>query len=140
MEKTVIFDNARFTVLTDALIRIEYSDTGIFEDRPTQIVLNREFELLDFEVIKQSNHLEIITEHVHLYYEGGEFTESSLYADMKFSFSDYANRWYFGQAITGNLGGTTRTLDNIDGACDLESGIMSQNGFAILTDDSLTLT
>ncbi len=29
--------NARFTILTQKLIRMEFSETEIFEDRPTQV-------------------------------------------------------------------------------------------------------
>lgn len=40
----------------------------------------------------------------------------------------------------GNLKGTTRTLDMIDGECPLEDGIMSKNGFAVLADKGKVLT
>ena len=36
--------NARFTVITPELIRIEYSEKGLFEDRPTFTVQNRVFD------------------------------------------------------------------------------------------------
>jgi hypothetical protein len=58
----------------------------------------------------------------------------------KFNFSVYSNRWYFGEKSAGNLGGTTRTLDMIDGECPLEDGIMSKNGFAILEDKGKVLS
>lgn len=41
-EATVTSGNARFTVLTPEMIRIEFSDMGVFEDRPTFTVQNRE--------------------------------------------------------------------------------------------------
>lgn len=31
----------RFSFLTEALVRCEWSDSGVFEDRPTQVVVNR---------------------------------------------------------------------------------------------------
>ncbi|AYF99894.1 glycoside hydrolase family 31 protein [Lactococcus allomyrinae] len=136
----IIFEKARFTVLTEQLIRIEYSETGQFEEGQTQIVQNRNFPAVDFDVIEKENSLEILTSSVHLYYTGGEFSKSNLFADVKFNFSVYSNRWYFGEAIEDNLGGTTRTLDKIDGSCRLEDGIMSKNGYAVLTDHSLVLT
>ncbi|MDU3960597.1 MAG: alpha-glucosidase domain-containing protein, partial [Lactococcus lactis] len=126
------FDKARFTVLTDYLIRIEYSETGEFEDRMTQMVQNREFSEVNFDIIEKEETIEIITSTVHLYYNGGEFTNASLFADVKFNFSVYSNRWYFGEKSDGNLKGTTRTLDMIDGECPLEDGIMSKSGFAVL--------
>ncbi|MDU0402636.1 Oligosaccharide 4-alpha-D-glucosyltransferase [Lactococcus lactis] len=136
----IIFDKARFTVLTEQLIRIEYSHTGEFEDGTTQMVQNRDFPEVKFDFIKKESTLEIITSTVHLYYSGGEFTNASLFADVKFNFSVYSNRWYFGEKSAGNLGGTTITLDMIDGECPLEDGIMSKNGFAILEDKGKVLS
>ena len=40
-EAVVKYDNARFTVLTDHLIRMEWSEDGIFEDRATLAIVNR---------------------------------------------------------------------------------------------------
>ena len=42
--------NYRFTILTERLLRIEYSDEGIFEDRPTELVWNRNFPKPEFKV------------------------------------------------------------------------------------------
>ncbi len=140
-DNVVKFDKARFTVLTEHLIRIEYSETGEFSDLPTQIVQNREFDkAVKFDVLEKTDTIELITSAVHLYYKGGTFSKASLFADVKFNFSVYSNRWYFGETIDGNLGGTTRTLDKADGACPLDDGIMSKNGFAVLVDESLSLS
>ena len=43
-------DKYRITILTNALVRLEYSESGIFEDRPTQTVLNRDFPVPEFTV------------------------------------------------------------------------------------------
>ena len=37
-------DKYRFTVLTTRMLRMEYAEDGVFEDRPTQIVWNRNFD------------------------------------------------------------------------------------------------
>ncbi|GAB2025149.1 glycoside hydrolase family 31 protein [Lactovum odontotermitis] len=136
----IIFDKARFTVLTENLIRIEYSETLNFENSLTQIVQNRNFDSPKFDVIRKENTIEILTSSVRLYYNGGTFTKSSLFADARYNASVYSNRWRFGEKIEGNLGGTTRTLDRVNGACPLDDGIMSKNGFAVLPDDSLVLS
>ncbi|MDR0297503.1 MAG: alpha-xylosidase [Streptococcaceae bacterium] len=137
----VKFDRARFMILTENMMRIEFDENEIFEEAATQIVVNREFDSsVKFDILEKSDGIEIITPTVHLYYKGGDFSSRSLFADFKFNFSNYANRWYFGQAIEGNLGGTTKTLDKIDGGCELEDGILSKNGFAFLRDDSLAMT
>ncbi|MCU5752441.1 DUF4968 domain-containing protein [Lactococcus lactis] len=51
------FDKARFTVLTEQLIRIEYSHTGEFEDGMTQMIQNRDFPEVKFDFIKKKVHL-----------------------------------------------------------------------------------
>ena len=60
----------RFTVLTDRFIRMEYSNEGIFEDRPSQTFFNRFNEKYDFNVTKMSDNIIVIdTEFLHLEYK-----------------------------------------------------------------------
>ena len=37
----------RITILSDVLVRLEYSETGAFEDRPTELVKFRAFDVLN---------------------------------------------------------------------------------------------
>lgn len=126
----------RISVLTNQLIRLEYSENGYFEDRLTRVVQNRSFTSeLSLNVIEDENRLEIITDSLHLHYDKSLFSNSGLFIDVKNNLSAYGNRWYFGNQYS-NLGGTNRTLDFVDGSIELEDGIMSKNGFAILDDSS----
>ncbi|MCT4398515.1 alpha-xylosidase [Pediococcus ethanolidurans] len=128
--------NYRFTVLTERLIRLEYSDNGQFEDRTTQVVQNRDFKKPEFQVFKnRKNHqIEIITKFIHLYYDGGKFTPGTLYIDAAYNYGTYMSRWYFGEKIKKNLKGTARTLDKADGEIPLEDGLMVKDGFSYLND------
>lgn len=56
----------RFTVLTPALIRMEYNADGIFEDRATQVVVNRDFDTPEFTVIEKDGSITIKTECLEL--------------------------------------------------------------------------
>ena len=47
-------DKYRFTILTSRMVRIEYSENGIFEDRATQIVYNRDFDVPEFTVTEKN--------------------------------------------------------------------------------------
>ena len=38
-------ENYRFTVLTPSMIRMEYSEKGVFVDKKTQMVVNRTFDV-----------------------------------------------------------------------------------------------
>ena len=68
----------RFTVLTDALIRVEYDEDGRFTDAPTQTVQCREFSLCRFTVRRDGEGLTLETDRLLLTYAGGPFTEGSL--------------------------------------------------------------
>ena len=114
--------NYRFTVLTSQMLRMEYDADGEFEDRPSQVVWNRNFDCPEFTVRDQENCLEIDTEYFHLVYDKKEFSPNHLYIDIKYAFTNYGGRWYYGKTDYGdpprehNLKGTARTLDRCDGA------------------------
>lgn len=132
--------NYRFTVLTSRLIRLEYQEEGLFEDHATQCVLNRTFPAVPFEVEESDSEVHIITEHLHLTYTKQKFCKSSLNIRILGNLSDFLSVWYYGEPIR-DLGGTARTLDGKDGACELEPGLMSKGGFTVLDDGrSLLLT
>ncbi|NLM73553.1 MAG: alpha-xylosidase [Clostridiaceae bacterium] len=130
-------DKYRFTVLTPQLIRLEYDEAGIFEDRATQVVLNRNFPVPEFRVVEKPDSLEIITSKLYLVYDKKRFSKNGLSIDVNGNVSDWKSKWHFGESFV-NLKGTARTLDEADGAVALEDGILSHNGFSVL-DDSKSL-
>ncbi len=128
----------RFTVLTDSLIRMEYQEEGRFVDQPTQRVICRDFPVLQFRVIDQDDSLEIITDKLHLYYDKKVFSQRGLTIQMKEGFHVYGSAWSYGDPIE-DLKGTTKTLDNADGAVELDSGLLSRSGFSLLDDSNTAL-
>ncbi|GMC00756.1 TIM-barrel domain-containing protein [Enterococcus thailandicus] len=123
----------RFTLLTPHLIRMEYSEEGKFVDSDTQIVVNREFPEFEFDLVESESLVEVYTESFHLRYDKQKFSSRGLVIEMKSNFTDFNNRWYYGEKIE-TLKGTTRTLDNVDGATELDEGIISRQGYAVLDD------
>lgn len=138
----------RFTVLTSRLIRMEYSADGVFVDAPSQLAVDREFDVPAFSVKETETFLEIVTEHVRVTYDKGPFTPSGLAASIRGRVqSTHRTTWHYGDedpglpGRPGNLGGTTRTLDDVDGRIDVAPGLLSANGFAVVDDsESLLLT
>lgn len=124
----------RFSVLTPQMLRMEYSESGIFEDLATQTVLNRNFSVPEFTVTESDQRLEIDTKAFHMVYNKQEFNEVNLFIDVKYDFTNYGGRWYFGTKTYGypprehNLKGTARTLDRIDGELPLDYGLMDKSG------------
>lgn len=132
-EALVVGEKYRFTVLTDCLIRMEYQADGLFVDEPTQTVICRDFPVVDYRVVDKEDSLEIVTEKMHLYYDKKAFTREGLRIQLQQAFHVYGSIWNYGDEIE-DLKGTARTLDNADGAVELESGILSRNGFTVLDD------
>lgn len=132
--------NYRFTVLTPQMIRLEYSDEGLFEDRATQTVINRDFNVPEFKVIDEEDNLEIITDCVHLIYDKKKFSKNGLIIKVRGNTSAFHSIWHYGEEID-DLKGTARTLDGANGKIPLERGLISKNGFSIIDDsNSLVLT
>ena len=130
----------RFTVLTEEMIRLEYCEDGQFEDRATQCVIDRKFKVPEYQVIENEESLEIITDKIHLVYNKQKFTYYGLSVQVRGNISVYHSIWHFGEEAT-DLRGTARTLDEADGAIELEHGIISRFGYGILDDSrSLVIT
>ena len=130
----------RITVLTEGLIRLEYSAEGCFEDRATQTVLNRDFAPAAFTVKETEEELQIFTSRIHMIYDKQEFSSHGLSLQVLGNISNYHSIWHYGEDFE-DLGGTARTLDRVNGACALEKGLMAKYGFSVLDDShSLILT
>ena len=137
-------DHYRITVLTPRMLRLEYSPTGRFEDRATQMVLNRDLGPVEFQVVRDAAGLHLSTEAVVLDYDELEFSAAGLTIRLAGPYG-YHSQWRYGIPNEpniyhlGNLGGTARTLDMIDGACELEDGLVASNGYAVLDDHTIAL-
>ncbi|MGO4928506.1 glycoside hydrolase family 31 protein [Fundicoccus sp. Sow4_F4] len=133
----LVGERYRFTILSNQLLRMEYSETGEFVDETTQVVVNRKITdevAIEFNTIETADDLEIITKYFHLYYKKNQpFSNLTLFIDFFFAYQPYGNRWYYGDPIK-DLKGTTRTLDWVDGETPLDSGIISFTGFTVLDD------
>lgn len=138
-------DTYRFTVLTARLIRMDYSPTGTFADQASFMAINRDFPTPDYRVLQDGRGVEILTEALHLRYSGGPFSPSSLSISLLGHTGTGSNTvWHYGDAqpttqgdFLANLGGTARTLDEADGAVNIEPGLISPRGYAVI-DDSAT--
>ncbi|MDE6210264.1 MAG: glycoside hydrolase family 31 protein [Lachnospiraceae bacterium] len=139
-ENIILGDKYRITMLTKALVRLEYNESGHFVDEATQIVINRDFAVTEYEYLDKGDCLEIVTENIMLYYDKKKFSENGLSIKVKGTNMHYNDEWHYGMAGS-DLRGTARTLDNANGEIPLESGIISRQGFAVLDDSSsLVLT
>ncbi|KAL2849843.1 glycosyl hydrolases family 31-domain-containing protein [Aspergillus pseudoustus] len=128
----------RFTVLADGLLRYEYASDGQFEDRASVLAVNRRLPVPEFRVKETSTSLEIITSRFHVTYDKNPFSPSGLSAAVKGNFWAHSSVWHYGDE-NDTLGGTARTLDEVDGRVDMGHGIVSRKGFASIDDSSSML-
>ncbi len=123
----------RITMLTDGLVRLEYSEDGIFEDRATQMVLFRDFPETSYRLLRSEDGIEIHTSRIQLVYDEKEFSSHGLSIQVKGNLSAYHSIWHYGEEVH-DLGGTARTLDMADGEIPLDHGVVSRFGYSVLDD------
>ena len=129
----IVGSNYRFTVLTPCLLRMEYSEKGIFHDNKTQMVVNRDFEVPPYTISERNGEMILETEKIRLVYTGGKFHGSNLRVELKNQIMAHSAVWHYGE--TGhNFKGTTRTLDQANGAIPLEDGLFSWEGWSVISD------
>lgn len=126
----------RFTILSDRLVRIEYSDEGIFEDRPTQFALNRDFEVPKFAAKEDKKYLEIKTTYFTLLYTkdkpvyGSKINPSS---NLRIDVNNSDRYWYCGHPEIRNYHTPGLELLN-DKSKEQIKGLYSAEGFASFDD------
>ena len=111
----VSFHHARFTLLTSRFIRMEWAEDKAFEDLHTLTVSNRATEPVPHQVTTDENKLVLTTEHLTLTYTdtGKPFDQGNL--EVRFPLKDKNVRWVPGKQDNGNLKGTAKTLDGVNG-------------------------
>ena len=131
----------RFTFLTDRLVRLEYSDKGVFEDRPTSQVIFRKFPKVNFTVTQTEMIMQMSTSYFTMAYvkekhfDSGKLTPGS---NLKITLNHTEHSWYYGNPEIRNFGGITYSLDDFNGKLKFDKGLYSTDGFAVL-DDSKSL-
>ena len=145
---TVAFAGARFTILTDALVRMERpvntTGRGSFEDRPTLAFVNRKLKVPKFSVKRDHRSITIETVALIITYHptaaqrestwtvggandgsanDGGFTNSSLSVVVKRMSTPTV--WHPGSLPASNLLGTAYSLDGVTGAVDLRCWLPS---------------
>ena len=141
---------ARFTVITDGVIRMEFDSLGQFTDNPSFIATIRQYPKTDYKVTETDSMVIISTSKMTLTYRkgSGRFTADNLSIESDASLTKQFT-WHPGDVQQQNLGGTYRTLDGYDGSkyyswehnkpgqgqeLPLEAGLLARDGWTLLDD------
>ena len=130
----------RFTVLTERLIRLEYSINGTFNDNKTQLVENRNFSVPNFELKQDDNFLELKTKYFTLFYEKeSQFKGTPINAmkNLKVQLNNTNNIWYYGHPEVRNYFGSNISVE-AKNENSINKGLYSLDGF-VSFDDSNSL-
>jgi len=144
----VTVGNARFTVLTPELIRMEWSAAGEFEDRASLVFINRRLPVPKFHKLVEhgmGNHsmLTLSTDALTLAYStsiDGQFSADDLSISITVDGKQVV--WHPGDTDSENLQGTTRTLDGALGSKTqqpIEPGLISRSGWVVVDDSTRPL-
>lgn len=137
--------NTRFTVLTPQLIRLESAADGKFEDHASLVFLNRRLPVPKFTVAAEVRQLMIKTSVLELRYKLNANQNDKFNADnleVTFTLNGKQVTWHPGTPDTGNLMGTTRTLDGALGDKTkepIEPGLVSRDGWTLVDDSARPL-
>ena len=136
---------ARFTVLTPEMIRIQWSESQKFEDRATFAIVNRRLPVPEFTQEQHDGVLVIKTSALTLKYKiGGRIDDrrpSDEVLSITFTLNGRPVVWYPGKDDLLNLKGTTRTLDGQIGdnmRQEMENGLLSRAGWAVIDESPAT--
>ncbi|MBN1178590.1 MAG: DUF5110 domain-containing protein [Anaerolineae bacterium] len=133
-ESIVISGDARFTLLTPRLLRLEWSQAGRFEDRATYAFPTRYAPAPPFTTRVEAGVLHIDTGALALRYRQGSGRFGPHNLSIAFELNGTPHTWTPGTPNPLNLRGTRRTLDACEGDAALEEGLLSRAGWTLFDD------
>ena len=132
--------NYRISIITERVVRLEYSPKGNFVDAPTQLIRNRNLGFPEFRVNQDANYIEIVTRYFKLTYfkrQPFEGTKIDPMKNLKITLmsneKDRQRDWYYlhpeARNMNGNMVGVDVPVNRM-----LNKGLYSLEGFASIDD------
>lgn len=132
--------NYRISVITERVVRLEYSPEGKFVDEPTQLIKKRNLGYPEFRVNQDTNFIEITTKYFRLTYAKRQpfvGTKMDPMKNLKITLmareKDRQRDWYYNHPEARNMNGNLVSID-IPGSKILNRGLYSLEGFASIND------
>ena len=138
-EATIKGEKYRITILTDRLIRFEYNDNGFFEDRATELVINRNFTSPKFKKVETETTLFVSTPYFSLIYQKEKFFEANRFtpdANLRVEIIGTNKSWYYKMPEIRNYGSPSFELPLDNGKARLRKSLYSLDGFTTIDDSN----
>ena len=130
----------RISILSDVLIRFEYSEHGTFNDYPTMFACNRSFSKPKVTFREDENIILLTNDIFTIQYTKEKSFIGSRFAPeqyLKVSINGTDKVWYFNHPEVRNFKGTFYSLDEVKNEPNMDKGLFSLDGF-VSFDDSRT--
>ena len=147
-ESIIKGEKYRITILSDNLYRFEYSETGSFTDLPTELVINRSFDKVEYNKKEDNNYLEITTKYAKIMYtKNKNFDSGKVNPAKNFSVKilNTDRFWYYNHPEARNIGTMDlldeKTLSKANKLSDLKlpKGLYSYDSFVSIDDSNSKL-
>ena len=130
----------RFTILSERLIRFEYNEEGVFVDNLTPLVMNRNFDVVTYNIIQNDNkNLIFETPYYTVEYQKNKpFMGTKAYPGMylRVVIKQLNTTWCYGVPEVKNFKGNFISLDDFEGKLKSGNGLYSQDGYASIDDSN----
>ncbi len=138
-DNVILGKKYRISILTERLVRLEYSPSGVFEDRATQNVIFRNFDRVLYQVTNSETLMQVNTKYFVIDYVKDKSFKGSKIAGgntLRITLKDTDRIWYYGHPESRNFGTINYSLDDFAGKLKLSNGLYSTDGFAVLDDSN----
>ncbi|MFI3260342.1 MAG: glycoside hydrolase family 31 protein [bacterium] len=133
---TFVGKKYRITILSERLIRFEYSETGTFLDDATHFAINRDFEKTNIDITEDSKHLVVTSENFAFQYtKEMPFFSSKLFPDsnLRVKLNGTDKMWFPNHAESRNFRSNGFNLETIL-KLNTDKALYSTDGFVSIDD------
>ena len=127
----------RISIISDVLIRFEYSNDGKFSDYPTLFAKDRSFGKPSVKV-KEDESILVISNDVFMieYKKESPYVGTKLVPDanLRVTINGTEKVWYFNHPEARNFKGSSYSLDDTKGRVKYDNGLFSLDGFVSIDD------
>lgn len=133
-ENPVVIGNARFSFITDNLVRIEYAVDQAFVNDSTMFAVNRECGDVKVDITRSGNNYTLSTPLFDIIYsaDGCGLGQNNLVC--YWTQNGERKSWRLPDTNSKNLGGPIVTLDAAYTRLPLSEGLLSRNGWQVIND------
>ena len=127
----------RITILTERLLRLEYSPTGVFNDLKTELVSFRNFSVPKFSKREDDSFLELETDYFKLSYNKEldfKGTVVNPSKNLRIDLKNTAITWYYGHAEAKNYFGSNISAEQKSYEKEENRGLYSLDGIVSFDD------